>query len=480
MDRTAPVINDVTGNPTDWTKKAKLSVIASDSGVGGIQYKFTKLDETGNEVILQNYETENTYEVTENGKIYIYVKDNLGNESEAKIVEVTKIDSDNPKISGVDYYQGWTNQDVVVSINAYDEDSGIKEYSFDGGQNWQASEKKTYSTKTTIDENKIMVRDYTNSTTAYGSKIEILIDKGAPKINSIEINPENETEGNVKITVNAEDIGDSGILGYSFNGGEYTLTNTYEATTNGDVTIKVKDNAGNETSVVKTINNIKKFEPVVNIENNGGTYVRPTNGDVTKIKSAIEVTGVTDANIKYMLTNSAEQPSKEQFENLTGANANRVELNMQVSEIGTYYLWVAVSKDNAIKYFGSDAYEVKVSTISLSQNITDWTNQNVKVTAEYGDGLTENQLVNVNGVAAGSTTSVVLEENGTVYAEATDKAGNKVYNSIEITNIDKTNPVINEVSYNKEWTTEDVTVTINASDAGSGVAQYSWWRKLAR
>ncbi len=194
VDRKAPVIHDITGVPTDWIQEATLSVIASDEGVGGIQYSF----DGGN-----TYTNNNTCNVTSNGNIQIVVKDSLGNTSEVKTVSITKIDNTAPTISGVDYHQGWTNQDVEVTINAQDSQSGIAAYSFDGGGSWQESPKKTFISATTIAANKIKVKDRTGKETPYGAQVNIQIDKTAPTISKVTISPETSTDGEVSITVEA-------------------------------------------------------------------------------------------------------------------------------------------------------------------------------------------------------------------------------------------------------------------------------------
>lgn len=290
-DRTAPVIHDVTGVPTDWANNATLSVIASDAGVGGIQYSFNG----------GAYQDSNQCIVTSNGTVTVKVKDSLGNESEAKTVNITKIDSGNPTITGIDYHQGWTNQDVEVNIKATDEHSGVKEYSFDGGTTWQTSPKKIYSSTSTIAANQIKVRDFMGKEATYGSAVQIQIDRTAPTIDSVVVSPEELTRDNVIITVNAGDQGGSGLAGYSFNGGVYSTTNTYTVSKNGDVTIKVKDNAGNETSIVKTIENI--IEPAISFDTTSeGTCIREVK-TIDNVNYVVVPEGTTAENLlKYIIS----------------------------------------------------------------------------------------------------------------------------------------------------------------------------------
>ena len=73
----------------------------------------------------------------------------------------------------------------------------------------------------------------------------------------------------------------------------------------------------------------------------------------------------------------------------------------------------------------------------------------------------ENQKAGVGNNKAPNATQVTLSENGTVYAEATDKAGNKVHNSLVINNIDKTAPVVEIANKKKDYILGSVEETIH-------------------
>ncbi len=124
------------------------------------------------------------------------------------------------------------------------------------------------------------------------------------------------------------------MLGYSFDGKAYSESNTYKVSRNGNVTITVKDNAGNETSIVKTIENITNTKPMIKLSNNGGEYVIPTGADRVKVNTTIEVEAQHDCEIYYAISESkTTEPTK--YNHIAG---NKVELNMDMTE-GTWYLW---------------------------------------------------------------------------------------------------------------------------------------------
>lgn len=426
VDKDPPVIHDVTGVPTDWVDKAIISVVASDSGVGGLEYSFND----------NGYSSTSTYEVTANGEVKIKVRDSLGNESAEKVVKIEKIDTKNPIISSIDKNPAteWTNQDVTVTINATDDESGVAMYSFDNGNSWQTSASKTYSESTTIIGSYIRVKDRAGKVTSYGRNVEIKIDKIKPRI-STSINPSADTEEKVILTITASDeTNGSGIASVTVNDESVTANNNvYQKTitSNGDYTIIARDHAGNETTKVQTINNIKKFDPVITIENDGNTYVRPTDGGKTKIKTAIDVRGENDVSIQYALTTSQETPTNGWSDSV---QANRIQLNSEIASVGNYYLHAKVTKNNMTRTATSQIFKVVNSVIDLSANTIE-TVQSVIVTATYGEGLTENRKFGVGNNMSSNTNTITLTENGKVHAEATDVAGNKVYADLEVNNI---------------------------------------------
>ena len=363
VDRTAPVINDVTGVPTDWVKETTLSVIASDAGVGGIQYSFD------NGV---SYGATNQRKIDSNGEIHIKVKDSLGNESESKVVNITKIDKTAPVINTVE--QKRVSKYVTeVTVNAKDTESGLAEYSFDNGTTWQTSPTKSF-------------------------------------------------------------------------------------TESGTISIKVKDKVGNISDVKTEQITVNGNLPVVKIENNGGDYVIPTGATTATVHPIIDVESDSQCTIFYAVSNS----SNTRPTTYASIQANRTTLNLTMGA-GNNYLWTY-----AVDQFGlesepcaSNVFSVKNSAITLTPNTTNWTNQDVTVNITYGDGLTENQKAGVGNNKAPNATQVTLLENGTVYAEATDKAGNKVHNSLVINNIDKTVPVVEIANKKKDYILGSVEETIH-------------------
>lgn len=90
------------------------------------------------------------------------------------------------------------------------------------------------------------------------------IDKEQPVIVGISKDTEDWSESGVTITVDASD-GASGLAeaAYSFNGADFTSSNTFHVNSNGTVTVRVKDAAGNITEDSITISNCGRDPAVV-------------------------------------------------------------------------------------------------------------------------------------------------------------------------------------------------------------------------
>lgn len=262
-DTNPPKINNVSGNVAEWTtEQITLVVWAQDNETGINSYSF----DNG-----ETWQTSNVKTYTENtSEIIIKVKDNAGNiATYNQTINIDKIDRTAPIINTVTgNATEWTNEDVTITINAIDSQSGIASenaYSFDNGYTWQTSNTKTYT------ENasgiKIKVKDALGTVVTYKETINIdKIDKTVP---TITVSPNGASTSKKKnITITVADIGGSGLN--SNNSYQYQLgtsntevpTDTWEDYTSGTeftigeeltgeyyLWIKVlSDNAGNKSS----------------------------------------------------------------------------------------------------------------------------------------------------------------------------------------------------------------------------------------
>lgn len=144
IDKYAPKITNVTGNPIQWTNKnVTLRILAGDSfsGLAEKPYSF----DGG-----KTWQSENTKTYAKNtSKILIQVKDKAGNiTTYNQTINIKKIDKTVPLITSVTSKStSWKSKNVTLTINAFDSLSGLAEkaYSFDGGKTWQTENTKTYT-----------------------------------------------------------------------------------------------------------------------------------------------------------------------------------------------------------------------------------------------------------------------------------------------------------------------------------------------
>lgn len=282
-----------------------------------------------------------------------------------------------------------------------------------------------------------------------------------------------------------EDIEVTNGLKGTFTGenGRNVYTLEVDTTNEGRQIVKVNANvctdiAGNANAQRATYNQvvIDYTQPEVRAKVNGGNYVLD-NTDPENKKSTLKETIVVDeelSSMQYVWSSSETIPeagwvSEDVSTILVNSDMN---LTKEVKETGTYYLYIkAIDIAGNTLEAKTKAFVVKTSQITLTQDKTEITNQDVTVTVEYGEGLTENRKAGVSGLTqSADSNKVVIAENGTVYAEATDKAGNKVCKVLEIENIDKIAPegtityVTNEdksVTATISFNEENVTITNN-------------------
>lgn len=280
----------------------------------------------------------------------------------------------------------------------------------------------------------------------------------------------------------AEDIEIANGSKGAFTGrdGDTTYTLTVDTTNEGRQIVKVasgvvRDIAGNVNDERSTYNEvvIDYTKPTIRAKVNGGNYVIGTDSQKSTLKETI-VVNEEILKFEYIWSENTTMPTSG-FEIINPEEIqvnSDINLEKQMNKTGTYYLYIRVTDlaGNTVNA-KTKAFVVTNPDIILTPSITQPTNQDVTITVQYGEGLTENRKAGVSGKTnSADSTKVIVEENGTVYAEATDKAGNKVYKTLEVTNIDKTAPeatiqytenndgtVTAKISFNEE----NVTITNN-------------------
>ena len=262
------------------------------------------------------------------------------------------------------------------------------------------------------------------------------------------------------------------IIGSTYNNGNLNAIRVL-AYADGVQRVYVKprafdDNVGNsapseEKTVAVTINT---QIPEITIDNNGGNYVLPTSGN-GKIGTKVIVSKQVEK-LEYAWTNSINTPSAY----TTISNPNNVQeiIKKDITNTGTWYLQLkATDSAGNIGKTISSPFNITNANIVLTSSNNAITKENVNVTVNYGDKLTENRYAGFGDARNANLENVTAIENGVVYAEATDKMGNKVTANLNISNIDKIQPILEVIKSTEEITKNNVILTISAKDNESGI-----------
>lgn len=288
IDKTAPVINAVDGNATKWTNDdVTLKVNASDAGCGGVEYSLNG----------GTYTSDSEFTVIENGEYSFKVKDALGNESEATVVNVDKIDKDKPEIKdfGADE-SSWTYKKVTITGTVEDATSGVEKlyYQKNGDTSWTELDFNSDFTLEVDEECNTTYKFYCED--AAGNKstessVDVKIDKTKPvnAINTISSGWKNksfaitgevtdEASGLSKVyyrLTGATDWAEATVTGTSFN---FNTSLTASGTYTYDV--YSVDNAGNESVISVTdailFDNVKPVVTLNALDPEGWTNKKTT------------------------------------------------------------------------------------------------------------------------------------------------------------------------------------------------------------
>ena len=131
IDKTAPTIENIKFSPTNKeVKSVKMSWTGKDSGSGVIGYKISDKQNDygkgGYTVYNKKYSNySDSYTFTKNGKYYLYLKDDAGNET-CKGINIKNIDTTEPGIENFKISTNKYTQKVTVSWTATDTGVGVK------------------------------------------------------------------------------------------------------------------------------------------------------------------------------------------------------------------------------------------------------------------------------------------------------------------------------------------------------------------
>ena len=357
----------------------------------------------------------------------------------------------------------WTGSDVTLEVVATDNSGSVAQYRLDGGE-WQASNKFA------IKENgkyKFYAKDATGNVSAVSAEIEVkYIDKTAPVIGTITLNPNDWTKDAVTVTVPAEDVGINKIL-YKMDNGDWKEENTFTISDNDTHKFYVKDSLGNENSVATEIK-ADKYDakaPVIN-------SVTPDTTEWVSDKVVITVDAADEGvkGIAYKLGKDGVWQSANTFD---------------ITENGTYQVYVRDALENEIaspkEIVIDNIDKTNPEIIDFTTTTEDWTNNDVTISGTVKDtqsGVTKLQYKINNGTwtdltfdADGKFSITVSDECDVTYTfKCADKVGNGSTGTYTKTvKIDKTDASVVANDISDTWKNNQISVTGTISDNASGI-----------
>ena len=442
--------------------------------------------------------------ITEEGEKDTKIETENINEEEASATLKTKIDRTNPNVTLSNSSGGsWTNEDVIITINATDSYSGIKniQYSFDdskwttktsGFDSGSISKKTIWTPEYTATQNRtlyVKTMDNAGNTSSVKST-NIKIDKVAPTVNVVNSSSGSWTDKDVKITANASDT-HSGIKEIQYNIGSgwvsWSTSETASKTwtkTNRNYTMQVRaiDNAGNISSVVSTQVKQDTGIPTITLSNSsGGSW---TNEDVIiTINATDSYSGIK--NIQYSFDDSKWTTKTSGFD--SGSISKKTIWTPEYTATQNRTLYVKAT-DNVGHVTTVKSTNIKIDKVAPTVNITNssggaWTNKDVKITANASDSnsgiksiqyTTGTSYSTWSNSTSASNTWAKANRNQTLKVRSIDKAGN--VSSIVSTNIrqDITPPTVYSHCFYQKSGGKWMFRYYMRDTGGSGLSQYRW------
>lgn len=189
---------------------------------------------------------------------------------------------------------------------------------------------------------------------------------------------------------------------------------------------------------------------------------------------------VGNANV-YETINSIDTASKPNTIVLPNGNRlynnslslTNVQIKYLVFDNGTYSFSSKDIAGNSTSQTGTVSnIDPTAPTLTLTASTTAWTSNNVIITASATDGQSGVASITKpdGSVVNGSTATYSVGTNGTYSFTVKDAVGNSTTKTITVNNIDTTPPQLN-LSKPSVWSNSSMTITVTASDSGSGLKQ---------
>ena len=467
--------------PNDWTNKDVTLTASTTEKNFALQ---TKKDNG-------EWQTTGTQTFTENGTIYARLWDGINAGAETKL-NVTNIDKLAPNAFTLKTtvttnsikVDGTTTDATATSTNG---SSGIKEYRFskDGGKtytNAQTSATYTFSGLTQNVEYTIVVEAKDNAGNTTTGTVKATTGT-VPTASGATYTPNTWTKGNVTVTLPTK----SGYTTvYTTNGTAPTKDSTkYSAafTVSNNCKINYLYTDGTNIGGAGTVNvtNIDTANPVINtaITGSGTTSTITLSMAVSDTQS-----GVNKIIWYYKLSTDSTYKNATDTYTATTANTTRTHTFTGLTQNKTYNAY-AVVYDATGRTTQSTTINVTTGTVPTASGATytpnTWTSGKVTVTLPTKSGYTTVYTTNGTAPTKDSTkysAAFTVSNNCKINYLYTDGTNIGGAGTVNVTNIDTANPVIN-TAITGSGTTSTITLSMAVSDTQSGVNKIIWYYKLS-
>ena len=357
-------------------------------------------------------------EIGENN-LDIEVTSNNGTKKTYPVV-FKRTDNIAPTVNSSVNINDWTNNDVLISIDASD-DSGIRYIELPTGEKVYSNAVEFYANKNGTYKFKV----YDNFLNETIKTVNVNnIDKEAPKL-ELKASTTELTNSTVDISINASD--NIAVKYIEAPDGTFITdsNSTYTVKEDGTYTFKVVDHVGNEAVKSITLNNIDSVSPVLATELSTDDW---SNEDLT-----LSVLAISEKGIKYI-----ELPDGSKVENTVA--------EYDIKENGVYMITAESLGGNVTtEKVVVDNIDTEQPTLTLNPSTKDWTNKNVEISINAKDNVGIDYIILPDGkIVYDSKYIYSIGYNGTYEFTVVDLAGNSYTQEIKIKNIDKQAPVIED------------------------------------
>lgn len=343
----------------------------------------------------------------------------------------------------------WTNGDVTITLNTTDDMSGVKRIKKPDGS-------YTYSVSTiyVVPANgsyTFVLEDNVGNTRNYTVTINN-IDKTAPT-GSLSHNPTQWVNTDVKIHWSVADA-NSGVKQIKLPDGtiKTTATGDYTVSQNGTYTFVVYDVAGNTLTLQETVTNIDKTPPTGSLSHNPTDWV-----------------------IDYVKIHWTASDSQSGFNRVVlpdGTSATNASGDFTVTDNGTYTFTLYDNVGNSrilTENINNIDKIMPEGVLSLQENRL--TDEKIKISWKAFDlqsGFSKILLPD-STFSTNATGEFTVSQMGDYSFVIYDKVGNTRELSINVSNVDMINPILEVTQDTDKWTNGEITLNWKADDYQSGL-----------